>query len=60
MKRILTVVVLALVMAAMMVALAMPVFAQGPCEPGSTHFQPVTPGGGLHGICVPNAPPSRG
>ena len=55
MKRIITVVVVALPMAAMMVAMAMPVFAQArPCPPGE-HPRPVGFGpGGTSFTCVPN------
>ncbi len=61
MKRIVTVVVVALVMAAMMLAMAMPVFAQGVqfCPPGSHPVgPPVAPGGGSPSFaCVPNPGP---
>jgi hypothetical protein len=61
MRRIIMFVVVALVMAAMLLAMAMPAFAQGaghsqqPCKVGS---HPVPTGTGQAFDCVPNGPPA--
>jgi len=62
MRRIISLVVVALIMAAMMLVMVAPAMAQGPPCPPGTHLQPVVFGTGPPAffICVPNAPPIMG
>ena len=62
MRRIILVVAVALIMAAMMLVMVAPAMAQGPPCPPGTHPQPVVVGTGPPAIflCVPNGPPIMG